>query len=306
VIPANLLEVQLAPLPVDHKMGLSISAIGGLALSFDIPMVRLTNGDVWSVQFLRSVLLVAMAFFIWTIARTVFGKRQAFVPGKSGWVVLALYGASTVLFFYSVFETSTANLVFILAFNPMFGALFGWLIMRERPRWKTFLAMIVMACGVFIIVQAGLSAGHVLGDLAALGAAVLISLAIVLSRASGRDMGYVSLLSAIIPAIVSGWFVLQQGGIQTEFPGWIVLNGTVLMPIAFFFLALAPSYIPGAQVGMFYLLETILAPVWVWLIFNEIPTSQTVTGGAILLAALIAHSLWELNEDRRSRLAAPA
>lgn len=296
----------MTALVIDRKKGLSMSAIGGLALSFDIPLIRLTNGDIWSVQIMRSVLLVSMGLAIWAFVRFAFKRREVLVPGAYGWVVLALYGISTVLFFYAVFETSTANLVFILAFNPMFGAMFGWMILGERPKWQTFLAMIVMATGVYIIVQAGLSKGHVLGDLAALASALLISLGIVLTRASGREMGYVSLLSAIIPAIVAGWFVLQQGHVSVDAPVWTVLNGVIVLPVAFFLLALAPTCIPGAQVGMFYLLETILAPVWVWLIFNEVPTPQTVTGGAILLAALAAHSVWELNQDRRARSAAPA
>jgi drug/metabolite transporter (DMT)-like permease len=300
------LEAKLAAPALDRKKGLSMAAIGGLAISFDIPMVRLTNGDMWSVTFMRSVLLVGMALLIWLAVRLIAGERQALVPGKSGWTVLVLYGISTILFFYSVFATSTANLVFILAFNPMFSALFGWLILGERPKWQTFAAMFFMALGVFIIVRASLSGGHIMGDLAALGAAMIIALAIVLTRASGKEMGYVSLLSAIIPAVFATYFVWQQGGIQAASPQWIVLNGTFFMPLAFYFLAVAPAYIPGTHVAMFYLLETILAPVWVWLIFSETPTSQTLIGGGILLAALIAHSLWELNEERRARLSAPA
>jgi drug/metabolite transporter (DMT)-like permease len=296
----------LATPTLDRRKGLSIAAIGGLAISFDIPMVRLTDGDIWSVQLLRSVLLVGMAVVIWLALRVFTGRREALVPGRSGWLVLVLYGISTTLFFYAVFATSTANLVFILAFNPMFAALFGWLILGEKPKWQTFLAMFFMAIGVFIIVQAGLSGGHVTGDLAALVSACLIALAIVLTRKSGKNMAYVSLFSAIIPIVVAGVFVFQQGGIQAEAPGWIALNGIVLMPIAFYFLALAPSYIPGTHVGMFYLMETILAPIWVWFIFSETPTAQTLFGGAILLVALIAHSLWELSQERRTRLAAPA
>jgi drug/metabolite transporter (DMT)-like permease len=296
----------LAAPTLDHRKGLTIAAIGGLAISFDIPMVRLTNGDIWSVQFIRSVLLVSMAVLIWLALRTFAGRREALVPGRSGWQVLVLYGVSTMLFFYAVFETSTANLVFILAFNPMFGALFGWLILGEKPKWQTFLAMFFMAIGVFIIVEAGLSAGNLNGDLAALGSACLIALAIVLTRKSGKNMAYVSLFSAVIPAVIASFFVWQQGGIQAGTPHWIVLNGIVLMPIAFYFLALAPSFIPATHVGMFYLMETILAPVWVWLIFSETPTPQTLIGGAILLIALVAHSLWELSEERRARLSAPA
>ena len=50
---------------------------------------------------------------------------------------------------------------------------------------------------------------------------------------------------------------------------------------------------------MFYLLETVLAPVWVWMIFSEVPTRNSMIGGTILIVALVAHSLWQLADGRR-------
>ena len=295
----------MAALTVDRKKGLSIAALGGLALSVDIPLVRLTEGDMWSVQFLRSAIVVAVTLLIWLLARVIFKKRIELVPGGEGWAVLAIYGVSTFLFFYSVYATTTANLVFILAFNPMFGALFGWMMLGEKPKPATFLTMIAMTIGVFIIVQDGLSGGHFYGDLSALFAAMSIALAITITRKSGKEMGFAALISAIVPAMIAGIIVLQQGGLNVDVPGWIILNGTILVPIAFFCLALAPSFIPGAQVGMFYLLETILAPIWVWMIFKEVPSSQTLLGGGILLAALILHSIWELRQEGRPQTSTP-
>jgi drug/metabolite transporter (DMT)-like permease len=283
---------------LDHKKGIAIAAVGGLAISFDIPMVRLTNGDMWSVQFIRSIVIVAVTLLIWAAARTFFKSSSSLVPGRMGFAVLLLYGLTSICFFYAVYGTTTANLAFLLAFNPMFGALFGWLLLKERPRPQTFLAMLFMISGVLIIVGGGLSGGHLTGDLAALGAALMAALAITLSRMSGKDMGFAALLSAIVPGAVAGVLVFLQGGMEVRAPHWIVLNGAVIMPLAFYSLAMAPVFLPGATVGMFYLLETILAPVWVWLIFNEVPTNQTFVGGSILLGALIAHSVWEMRRAR--------
>ncbi len=283
---------------IERRKGLLFAALGGMALSVDIPLVRLTNGDLWSVQLLRSIIVICVTLMIYGVVRFVLKRQLVLIPGLAGLVVAALYGLSTLTFFYAVFSTSTANLVFILAFNPMFAALFGWLIIGERPKPATFLTMIAMTAGVFIIVEGGFSGGHVLGDLSALASAASMALAITISRASGKEMGFAALLSAVVPAIVAGYVVFQQGGIVAQSPGWIVVNGAIIMPVAFFCLAVAPRFISGTHVGMFYLLETILAPVWVWMIFKEAPSSQTLIGGTILLAALMAHTLWELNQDR--------
>jgi drug/metabolite transporter (DMT)-like permease len=129
-----------------------------------------------------------------------------------------------------------------------------------------------------------------------------IAAAITISRASGKDMGFTSLIGVILPCLVA-LFMVSKTGYEVAEPWWIVFNGAVVMPISFFCLAAAPRYISGPEVSMFYLLETVLAPVWVWMIFDEVPSGKSLMGGAILIVALVAHSLWQLHEGRRRRAA---
>lgn len=283
---------------IDRAKGLALAALGGIALTFDIPLIRLSEGDVWSTQFVRGLLIAPIGVAAWLLMRTFGGLREPLMPGKLSWLVALLYGVSSSLFFYAVFTTPTANLVFILAFNPMIAALLGWIFFRELPKPQTFAAMAFMILGVFIIVRDGLSAGHWTGDLAAFVSAAMIAGAIVLSRHSGRNMGYSVLLAQLFPVLVSAWAIWNQGGVHIPQLGWMLLNGGVMLPLAFFCLAAAPRYIGGAEVAMFYLLETILAPVWVWMIFAERPTDAALTGGAIILAALAAHTVWEMRRER--------
>src|SRR5690606_116875 len=112
-----------------------------------------------------------------------------------------------------------------------------------------------------------------------------------ITRASGRDMGFAALVAVTLPCLVAA-FMMTGTGFQIEAPWWIIFNGAVVMPISFFCLANGPKYISGPEVAMFYLLETVLAPVWVWMIFGEVPTTASLIGGTILIATLVAHSLW--------------
>ena len=63
-----------------------------------------------------------------------------------------LYGLGSITFITAVYNTSTANLVFILAFTTMFAALLSWIFLKERPRPATLVTMAVMIVGVLIIV----------------------------------------------------------------------------------------------------------------------------------------------------------
>jgi len=285
-----------------YKKGLAITATGGLALTFDIPLIKLADGDHWPILMVRSGMTVLVALSVWALWRMVSRNVPPLIPGRPGLAVAALYALSSITFIGAVYNTSTANLVFILAFNSMFAALLSWLFLGERPQPATLAAMAVMFVGVTIIVGGGIGAGHFLGDMMALASAFMIATAITITRGSGKDMGFAALVAVALPCLVAA-VMTARTGYRIEAPWWIVFNGAVIMPISFFCLANGPKYISGPEVAMFYLLETVLAPVWVWLIFSEVPSTATLVGGAILLVALVAHSLWQVHAGRRRRRA---
>lgn len=112
-------------------------------------------------------------------------------------------------------------------------------------------------------------------------------------------MGFVPLVAAALSGVVALFF-LPPGGLSIAEPAYILFNGLVLLPLAFWCLATGPRYLSAPEVGMFYLVETVLAPIWVWIVFSETPTMQTLVGGSILILALLAHSLWQLRSKTRA------
>ena len=81
-------------------------------------------------------------------------------------------------------------------------------------------------------------------------------------------------------------------------------NDTVIIPlmcvfcvaIPFVLVTLAPRYITAAEVNLFFLLETILGPLWVWLVIHEQPSIETIIGGAIIIATIAVHSALALKK----------
>ncbi|MDR6757432.1 drug/metabolite transporter (DMT)-like permease [Mycoplana sp. BE70] len=282
-----------------HRKGLLITAIGGLALSFDIPLIRSSQGDVWSVLAVRSLSTFLVAIAAWSFIRFLLKRPMALIPGRAGLVVGILYGINSLTFMLSVFNTTTANVVFILAFTSMFAALLSWIFLGERPTNATLITMAAMVCGVALIVHDGLESGNFFGDAMATCSAFLLATAITISRKSGADMGFVPLVAAVIPGLAA-LFMLPGGVLQLERPGFILFDGLVMAPLAFWCLATGPRFLSAPEVGMFYLLETVLAPIWVWIIFTERPSNQTLVGGSILIAALLLHSLWQMRSKAKA------
>ncbi|WFP61227.1 DMT family transporter [Mesorhizobium sp. WSM4904] len=286
----------------DHQKGLLITAFGGLTLTVDIPLIRLADGSPWTIMMLRTGTTLVAALVVWAVWRALRSDAPRLIPGWSGLAAALCYGLTGVTFVTAVYHTSTADLVFILAFNTVFAALLSWLFLRERPRLGTVVAMFAMILGVLIIVGGSVGTGHLFGDFMALCSTFFVALAITISRASGKDMGFTALVGVVLPLAVA-LFMVSGEGLHVNQPWWIIFNGAVIMPISFFCLANGPKYISGPEVAMFYLLETVLAPIWVWLIFAETPSRNSLIGGTILIVTLVAHSLWQLHEGRKRRAA---
>lgn len=286
-----------------YAVGMTLVGFGGLVLSVDIPLIRLSESGFYTVIVVRGALSSLAAVLIWWLA-TRFGRATGpLIAGRLGLLVTGLYALATILFLVAVYETKAANVVFILALNPMFAAMLSWVIAGEKPSRATLLAIPATLVGVLMIIGAGLEAGNWLGDLAALATAFLIALALTLARRSRQDMRYASAIAAIVPAMVALPFVAVEGGLQSEAIGWLVVNGAIVMPLALICLAAAPMFIPSPLVSMGYLIETVLAPVWMWMIFAERPSTLSLLGGALIVATLAAHAFAELAARRRTKVA---
>ncbi len=275
----------------EHRSGLLITGIGGLLFTWDIPLLRLAGADQWTMITTRGLFMFVAIATWWLVSRRLRGDSPPFINGGAGWIVVITSTIANLFFISAVTRTTAANLVFILALNPIFCAILAWLFLKERPPLGTWFAVILALFGVGIIVSDGLSTGTFDGDIMALVVAICMAVALTTVRKTGKSvitsLATGSLLAAVIAAI---W--ASPAAMPLEGWGWLALNGLIVIPMASALVAIGPRYLPSAEVAMFFLLDTVLTPVWVWLLFNEVPTAQSIVGGVIVIAALLAHSVW--------------
>ena len=75
---------------------------------------------------------------------------------------------------------------------------------------------------------------------------------------------------------------------------------TITIGFSFVLITLAPRYILSPEVGIFFLVETALGPLWVWLVINEVPTKNTLIGGVVILLIIFIHSLFMIKIERKN------
>ena len=123
----------------------------------------------------------------------------------------------------------------------------------ERPARATFIAMIAMAVGVLIIVSERAGKRPCLGRSVGRALSALHCRGPDLSAAPVKqDFGFTPMVAAILPAVIGGPDRAAKVGYMVDDPVWIIFNGLVLTPFAFWALAVGPKYLSAAETGMFY------------------------------------------------------
>ena len=286
------------------RYGLVITAIGGFLFTFDLPLLRLAENTKWTLVFARGIFLFLSITAVWLYMRRQTGSRLPYIAGGAGLAVIATNTLANIAYIGALKETEAANVVFILALVPVLTAVFSRIFIREEVHPFTWAATVLALVGVGIIVGDSLSSTGLWGDFLAFVCACCTAAAFTIIRASGKNvatsLAVGSLLSALIALVffdvdLHSLAAPAAFGMPSWF--WVALNGLVVIPLSSALIANGPRYLPSADVSMFFLLETILTPIWIWMLFKEVPSNSVLLGGAIVIVTLVIHSFWRLRES---------
>lgn len=280
-----------------HARGMLLAATGVVVLSFDSLLVRLADTGAWNVVFWRGALIAAS---MGTVAMLRGRRGDLRLWGAGAALCAVLFGVDSALFVLSVMHTKVANTVVILSASPLFAALFSWLILRERARLRTWGAIAAAISGVVIVFAGATGPGQLSGDGYALGAAVLAGANLNLLRRNAEfDRIPLVAASGLVTLVIALPFAHPLHLAARSYAA-LGAMGLVQMPLAMVLIAVSTRYLPAPEVSLFLLLETVLAPVWIWLAVGERPPSLTFAGGALVLGAITAHSWVSLREQGRA------
>ena len=288
-----------------HLKGLLITASGVLIISPDGLLTRLILTDHWNMIFWRALLV---SFGMWLMVSLINPNRvwQQYrtVPGP-GLLIVAAYSLGTISFVFAITHTSVANTLIILSSTPLFAALISRFLLNEKIQPRTMIAILLVAIGIGVIASGSAAEQDgLLGDLAAILGSFFLACGLSFVRRFPR----ISTFSAIsCSGLLTALLVLPLASplmiSQSDF-GYLLIMGLYVVPVGTALMYVGPRYIPAAEVGLLLLLESILGPIWVWLVFAEQPGVYTLVGGAIVLSTVVINTIWALN--RKSPQLKPA
>jgi drug/metabolite transporter (DMT)-like permease len=210
---------------------------------------------------------------------------------RAGWRGLAsgaCFGVMMTGYMLALARTSVANTMLLMTAAPVFAALLGWALLAERPRPAVWAAMAAAAGGIALMVATDLGGGAMLGNAFALLIAVTSAINIVILRGA-REINMIPAI--IIGGAVSGLVSLPLAdhvGTDAVNLFLIFLLGVVQLGCGALLYIFGARHLQAAETTLIAMLESVLAPIWVWLLLKETPTPYGLAGGAIVLAAVVA------------------
>ena len=265
---------------------------GAFSLSFGGLIIKSFEGATqWQILFWRTVffLLVISIYLLVTYKKNIFKSfYDSGIPGFFGGLILSFGFCGYV---FAMYNTTVANTNFIIQTQTIFLAIFGYFFLKEKISKTTLISIILAISGIVLMVGNTLSLGQTIGNLAAFSMPISFAVLILVVRKYPNVDMVPSQFIAGIFALIIGYLMSSKINISYYdiFLGF--LAGFFQLGFGFIFITIGAQRTPSAMVGIIMLTEAVFGPLWAWLFINEQPPTIVITGGTIVIIAVLLQFL---------------
>jgi drug/metabolite transporter (DMT)-like permease len=176
---------------------------------------------------------------------------------------------------------------------PVWTALLGWWLVKEKPHWEHWGALIMVVAGLLIFFRGSYGSGALLGDLIALSSGIFFGANSVFMRMMKDDNPQDAMLMAHVlnAAISIPFIILYPPSLTASGVLSILYLGTIQLGLASALFSYGIKRISAIQAMLTSTLEPILNPFWVLIVIGERPSTSALTGGGIIIAAVLFSSI---------------
>ena len=281
----------------DQQKGSLMAFVAVMFITPDSLFIRLSNVETWGLVFYRGIIPFFVVFFGMLVIFKLNFFKILFNSGYHGLIYIITFSLTNITFVVSIQNTNVANTLVMIATAPMISAILGAIILKEPPDKKTWISIIITFSAIIYIffdsLKMGNFYGDILGFITALGLAVG---AITVRSAKSKNLVPSAVVGKLLVATFALLFIESFVLIGQDL-FIIPLMCIMCVAIPFVLVTIAPRFIPAAEVNLFFLLETIIGPIWVWLIIKEQPSIETLQGGIIIIITIAIHSFLKLKNS---------
>ncbi len=281
----------------DQQKGSLLAFVAVMFITPDSLFIRLSNVDTWGLVFYRGIIPFMTVLLGMIIIYKLNFFKILFTSGYHGIFYVITFSVTNITFVVSIQNTNVANTLVMIATAPMLSAILGAIFLKEPPDKKTWISIIITFLAIIYIFFDSLKLGNFYGDVLGFVTAIGLAVGAVIIRSAKNKN--------LVPAAVVGKLFVATFALLFIESFVLVGKDLLIVPlmcilcvaIPFVLVTIAPRFIPAAEVNLFFLLETIIGPIWVWLIIKEQPSLETLQGGLIIITTIAIHSYLKLKNS---------
>ena len=281
----------------DQQKGSFLAFVAVMFITPDSLFIRLSNVDTWGLVFYRGFIPFCLVLIGMLIVYKLNFFKMLFNSGYHGLIFITTFSITNITFVVSIQNTNVANTLVMIALAPMLSAILGGIFLKEIPDRKTWAAIgVTFLAAVYIFfdsLQLGNIYGDILGFITALGLAIN---AVTIRSAKKKNLLPAAVVGKLFVAIFAMFFIETYTLIERDLI-IVPLMSIMCVAIPFVLVTIAPRFIPAEEVNLFFLLETIIGPFWVWMVIKEQPSLETMQGGSIIILTIAIHSYLKLKKS---------
>ena len=281
----------------DQKKGSLMAFVAVMFITPDSLFIRLSNVETWSLVFYRGIIPCVLVFIGMLLIYRLKFFNLLRSNGYYGFAYVLTFSVTNIAFVVSIQNTNVANTLIMIATAPMLSAILGSFFLKENPDKKTWVAIFITFFAALYIFYDSIKLGNFFGDILGFVAAMGLAVGAVIIR-SAKKLNLVP--SAVVGKLIIALFAMlfvKDYSLNDNDIYIVPLMCVMCVAIPFVLVTIAPRFITAAEVNLFFLLETIIGPIWVWLIIKEQPTPETIVGGAIIVLTIATHSFLKLKKS---------
>ncbi len=280
----------------DQQKGSLLAFIAVMFITPDSLFIRLSNIDTWGLVFYRGIIPFSTVFIGMLFIYKLNFFKILFSSGYHGLIYVITFSITNITFVVSIQNTNVANTLVMIATAPMLSAILSGFFLKEKPDKKTWISIIITFLAIIFIFYDSLGIGNFYGDILAFITAIGLAVgAVTIRSAKSKNLVPAAVIGKLFVATFALFFI--ESFLLVEKDLIIVpLMCVLCVAIPFVLVTIAPRFIPAAEVNLFFLLETILGPVWVWFVIKEQPSIETLIGGIVIITTISIHSFLKLRK----------
>jgi len=273
----------------NHLKGLLIAFFGIVILTPDTVLVRLADSNSWTVLFWRGIFFAAGIIVILLITYRSKAVNELINIGKGGVLIGLLTALGGTSFILAIHYTSIAKTLVIISISPIMVAIVSLIMLKEKPALYTWLSMIIVFIGIYIVMAGDKSGMNLMGNLFALTSVIVGGFSFTLLR-KYKNVNMVPAMAVNGIAIALIGFVFADSLVLSSQSMLYILASGIVLAVSFSLITIAPQYIPAPEVAMFFPLGTVLGTLMAWIIIKEEPSGNALIGGSIVIITLFCHA----------------